>query len=79
MEARAVKEFERAILTWRVPNVRSSRLWVEKRICVGIDGGGWLLGSLRLLRLPTVDALLFFTQQAIGARLFFRGISCAPR
>ena len=37
----------------------------------GSTGGGWLLGSLRLLRLPTVGALLFFTQQAIGALFFF--------
>ena len=51
VEARAVKEFERAILPWSVPNIRSSRLWVEKRMCVGVHAGGWL----RLLRLPTVD------------------------
>jgi hypothetical protein len=35
-----------------------SRFWVEKRTCFGIHGGGWLLGSLRLLRVAVVPLFL---------------------
>src|SRR5262249_52277160 len=54
VEARAVKEFERASLFGGVPDVRSSRLYVEPRMQHRVHAGGWLSALLRLLRRPTV-------------------------